>query len=59
MKKIHILLIEDNRLLRERFTIILKGQPDLKVLASPSNSNAVHKSEKVEAHRCFMNPMPT
>jgi len=48
MKKIHVLLTEDNRLLRERFTVILKGQPNLKVLALPRNSDAVIRAKKLK-----------
>jgi DNA-binding NarL/FixJ family response regulator len=48
MKRIRILLIEDNRLLREGLTVMLKEQPDLKVLASPGNSDAVIQARKVK-----------
>ena len=41
MKKIRILLIEDNRLLREGLTVMLKEQPDLSVVASAGNSDAI------------------
>lgn len=44
MKRIHILLIEDNRLLREGLTVMLKEQPDLKVVASSGNSDAASKA---------------
>lgn len=37
MKKIHILLIEDNRLLREGISIMLKKQPDMQVIATVGN----------------------
>lgn len=46
MEKIHILLIEDNRLLREGLTVMLKEQPDLKVVASSGNSDAVLKARE-------------
>lgn len=48
MKKIHILLIEDNRLLRDGLTVMLKEQPDLKVVASPGNSDAAAKARKLK-----------
>ena len=47
MKKIHILLIEDNRLLREGLSVMLKEQPDLKVVASPGSSDAVKLAAKI------------
>jgi DNA-binding NarL/FixJ family response regulator len=46
MKRTHILLIEDNRLLREGLAVMLKEQPDLKVMASPGNSHAVFCAKK-------------
>lgn len=46
MKRIHILLIEDNRLLREGLAAMLKEQPDLKVAASSGNSDAIIKAKK-------------
>jgi DNA-binding NarL/FixJ family response regulator len=46
MKRIHILLIEDNRLLREGLTVMLKEQADLKVVASSGNSHAVIQARK-------------
>ena len=48
MKRIPLLLIEDNRLLREGLTVMLKEQPDLKVVASPGNSDAVIKAKKLK-----------
>lgn len=43
MKRINILLIEDNRLLREGLVTMLGAQPDFKVVASSGNSDAVKK----------------
>ena len=43
MKKIRILLIEDNRLLREGLTAMLKEQPDIRIVASAGNSDAMQK----------------
>ncbi|MBI4535562.1 MAG: response regulator transcription factor [Ignavibacteriae bacterium] len=48
MKKIHILLIEDNRLLREGLTVMLREQPDLKVVASRGNSDAVLRARRLK-----------
>lgn len=48
MKRILILLIEDNRLLREGLTVMLKEQPDLKVVASPGDSHAVTQAQKLK-----------
>jgi DNA-binding NarL/FixJ family response regulator len=48
MKKTNVLLIEDNRLLREGLTIMLKEQPDLKVVASPGNSDAATKAKRLK-----------
>lgn len=48
MKKIRILLIEDNRLLREGLTAMLKGQSDITVEPSSGNSDAVLKGKKLK-----------
>ena len=48
MKKIQILLIEDNRLLREGLTVMLKEQPDFKIVASPGHSDAVLQAKKLK-----------
>jgi DNA-binding NarL/FixJ family response regulator len=48
MKRIRILLIEDNRLLREGLSEMLKAQPDFTVTASPGNSDAVHKVKRIQ-----------
>jgi len=48
MKKIQILLIEDNRLLREGLTAMLKEQPDFKITASPGNHDAVLRAKKLK-----------
>ena len=48
MSKIRILLIEDNRLLREGVTAMINGQPDMKVVAaSGGNDNTVLKARTV------------
>ncbi len=48
MKKIRVLLIEDNRLLREGLTAMLKEQPDITVVPSSGNSDAVLKGKKLK-----------
>lgn len=51
MKKIRLLIIEDNRLLREGITAMLKEQPDLKVMASLGTSeNILHRINKLKPH---------
>lgn len=50
MKKIRVLLIEDNRLLREGLTVMLKEQPDIKVVASSGNSDAMQKWRGLKPH---------
>ena len=41
MKKIKILLIEDNRLLREGISVLLKKQPDMNVVATVGNGENI------------------
>jgi DNA-binding NarL/FixJ family response regulator len=41
MKKIKILLIEDNRLLRDGIVVMLKKQPDMQVIASVGNGENI------------------
>ena len=48
MKKIRLLLIEDNRLLREGLTAMLSEQPDMKVVASSGNSDSIPKANKLK-----------
>ena len=43
MKKIKLLVIEDNRLLREGITAMIKEQPDLKVVAALGTSENILK----------------
>jgi DNA-binding NarL/FixJ family response regulator len=45
MKNIHILLIEDNRLLRDMLAAMLKEQRDFKVTSSPGSKDAVLKAK--------------
>lgn len=48
MKKTLILIIEDNRLLREGLTAMLNEQPDFRAVASAGNSHAVTQAEKLQ-----------
>ncbi len=41
MKNIRILLIEDNRLLREGITVLLKKQPDMHVVTTVGNGENI------------------
>ncbi|MBP9121363.1 MAG: response regulator, partial [Ignavibacterium sp.] len=41
MKKIKILLIEDNRLLREGISALLKKQPDMNVVTTVGNGENI------------------
>ena len=43
MRKIRILLVEDNRLLREGIAAMIKDQPDMMLVSSVSNSIALDK----------------
>ncbi|HEQ98295.1 MAG TPA: response regulator transcription factor [candidate division Zixibacteria bacterium] len=45
--KIRVLLIEDNRLLREGITKMLREEPDIKVIASAGNGDAIEKARKL------------
>jgi len=47
MKKIRVLLIEDNRLLREGLTAMLREQQDIRVVASSGNGDAILKGKKL------------
>jgi len=51
MKKIRVLVIEDNRLLRSGITMIIEKQPDLKVVAATGSSeDAVRNARKLKPH---------
>ena len=47
MKKIRILLIEDNRLLREGITAMIRGRPDMRIIASSGNGDSMLKAKKL------------
>jgi DNA-binding NarL/FixJ family response regulator len=44
--KIRVLLIEDNRLLREGITAMLNEQPDIKCMSATGNGDALEKAKK-------------
>jgi len=46
--KIRVLLIEDNRLLREGITAMLNEQPDIKAVSSTGNGDAMEKARKTK-----------
>jgi DNA-binding NarL/FixJ family response regulator len=48
--KIRVLVIEDNRLLREGLTAMLNEQPDITVAASSGNGDAVTKAMRLKPH---------
>jgi DNA-binding NarL/FixJ family response regulator len=50
LKKIKLLLIEDNRLIREGLVAMLREQPDMSVSASPGNSDAIMKGKRIKPH---------
>jgi two-component system NarL family response regulator len=50
MPKIRVLLIEDNRLLREGITAMLNDQPDIRAASSSGNGDALEKAKKIKPH---------
>lgn len=50
MSKIRVLLIEDNRLLREGITAMLNEQPDIKAVSAAGNGDALEKARKLKPH---------
>ncbi len=48
MPKIRVLLIEDNRLLREGITKMLNSEADIRVISSSGNSDAFEKAKKLK-----------
>ena len=48
MAKIRVLLIEDNRLLREGITAMLNEQPDIKAVSATGNGDAMEKARKTK-----------
>jgi DNA-binding NarL/FixJ family response regulator len=47
MEKITILLIEDNRLLREGITAMLNGQEDFEVIACSEDGDSIDKLKSI------------
>lgn len=50
MVKIRVLLIEDNRLLREGITAMLNEQSDIRCVSTTGNGDALKKAEKIRPH---------
>jgi len=50
MPKIRVLLIEDNRLLREGIAALLNKQPDIRVVSSSGNGDAARQAERFKPH---------
>lgn len=50
MPRIRVLLIEDNRLLREGITKMLNAEADMKVISSSGNGDAVTKAKALVPH---------
>jgi two-component system NarL family response regulator len=48
VQKIKVLLIEDNRLLREGITAMLNDQPDIKAISSTGNGDAFEKAKRIK-----------
>ena len=48
MPKIRVLLIEDNRLLREGITAMLNEQSDIRAVSSSGNGDAMEKAKKLK-----------
>lgn len=48
MPKIRVLLIEDNRLLREGIAAMLNEQPDIKAVSATGNGDAMEKAQKIK-----------
>jgi DNA-binding NarL/FixJ family response regulator len=48
--KIRVLLIEDNRLLREGITAMLNEQPDIKAVSATGNGDAREKADMIKPH---------
>jgi DNA-binding NarL/FixJ family response regulator len=47
MTKIRVLLVEDNRLLREGITSMLNEQPDIRAVAATGNGDAMEEATKL------------
>jgi len=49
--KIRVLLIEDNRLLREGITAMLNEQPDIRVVSASGNGDVFEKAKEINPHK--------
>jgi DNA-binding NarL/FixJ family response regulator len=47
-RRIRLVVVEDNRLLREGLTVMLKEQPDISVVASLSNGDALIRGKRLK-----------
>lgn len=50
MKKIRLLLIEDNRLVRDGISAIIRRQSDMKIVATSGDSGTIRTAEKFRPH---------
>lgn len=48
MKRIRVLLIEDNRLLREGITAMIKEQTDMRIISSSGNGDALFRAKRLK-----------
>ncbi len=48
VSRIRVLLIEDNRLLREGITAMLNEQPDIRAVSATGNGDAIEKAKRVK-----------
>jgi DNA-binding NarL/FixJ family response regulator len=55
MPKIRVLLIEDNRLLREGIEAMLNEQPDIKALSAAGDGDAFEKAKKLKPQVVLLN----
>jgi DNA-binding NarL/FixJ family response regulator len=50
MKRIQVILVEDNRLLREGLAALIQGQSDMKLLAAVGNGDSLKRANLGKAH---------
>jgi DNA-binding NarL/FixJ family response regulator len=48
VSKIRVLLIEDNRLLREGISVMLNEQADIRVASATGHGDALEKAKKIK-----------
>lgn len=56
MPRIRVLLIEDNRLLREGITAMLNEQPDIRAVSATGNGDALEKAKKIKPQVVLLDP---